>query len=294
MQLSAATATTATRIFAHSSRDLLLVLGSLLHGAILAALVWSYLHGAWWCTVVLGLCYSYCITWNLNCISHNFLHNPFFQLPLLNRLFSLWESLVIGFSQTFYRTVHSRHHAGNNDRKNANGETHDWMSLYRYGRNGEIESVWAYTSLGYFRGNPVSLYREIAKRAPSDALQGLLEYTAAAALAAALLFVDWQLFVTIFLFHYAGHALSSLDGYYEHAGSNPDEPLAWGVSSYGRLYNLLWFNNGYHAEHHYRPREHWTRMPELHNGLADEMRRAGTRVLRVPHSLGFLESAGER
>ena len=34
-----------------------------------------------------------------------------------------------------------------------------------------------------------------------------------------------------------------------------------GVSHYGSLYNWLWFNDGYHAEHHRFPSEHWTRLP---------------------------------
>lgn len=34
-----------------------------------------------------------------------------------------------------------------------------------------------------------------------------------------------------------------------------------GVSYYGSLYNSMWFNDGYHAEHHRFPSEHWTRLP---------------------------------
>jgi hypothetical protein len=50
-----------------------------------------------------------------------------------------------------------------------------------------------------------------------------------------------------------GLLLCWLHGYYEHA---------WGTTShYGPLYNFLFFNDGYHVEHHAYPAEHWSRLP---------------------------------
>lgn len=51
----------------------------------------------------------------------------------------------------------------------------------------------------------------------------------------------------------AGLLLCFLQGHYEH--------LRGTTSHYGRLYNLLFFNDGYHVEHHARPTLHWTRLP---------------------------------
>ncbi len=51
-----------------------------------------------------------------------------------------------------------------------------------------------------------------------------------------------------------GLVLCALHGYYEHAH---------GVTSYyGRLYNLVFCNDGYHAEHHANPAIHWTQLPD--------------------------------
>lgn len=53
----------------------------------------------------------------------------------------------------------------------------------------------------------------------------------------------------------AGGGLCWLQGHYEHVG---------GVTShYGRLYNVLFFNDGYHAEHHARPHARWVDLPDL-------------------------------
>jgi fatty acid desaturase len=50
-----------------------------------------------------------------------------------------------------------------------------------------------------------------------------------------------------------GLMLCFLQGHYEHARGT--------TSHYGRVYNWVFFNDGYHVEHHLRPGEHWTRLP---------------------------------
>jgi len=65
---------------------------------------------------------------------------------------------------------------------------------------------------------------------------------------------DPAFFAGVYLPGYvAGLALCSLQGHFEHARGT--------ISHYGWLYNWCFFNDGYHAEHHLRPGEHWTRLP---------------------------------
>jgi hypothetical protein len=54
----------------------------------------------------------------------------------------------------------------------------------------------------------------------------------------------------------AGLGLCAMQGQWEHAGERP-------ISHYGRMYNFLCFNDGYHAEHHAAPAIHWTRLPDV-------------------------------
>src|SRR5260370_928091 len=51
----------------------------------------------------------------------------------------------------------------------------------------------------------------------------------------------------------AAVAICARHGYYEPARGTP--------SHYGAVYNFLFFNDGYHAEHHADPGTHWTRLP---------------------------------
>ena len=71
---------------------------------------------------------------------------------------------------------------------------------------------------------------------------------------AAAVAADATLFVTAYVPGYlAGLGLCYLQGHFEHVHGT--------TSHYGWLYNWCFFNDGYHAEHHLRPGEHWTRLP---------------------------------
>lgn len=147
------------------------------------------------------------VWWNSNTVSHNFIHRPFFRPRWLNRMFSLYISVLLGIPQSLWRDLHLSHHAGTGGRFRRSGET-------------AMESV--------------SL---------------LLLWTALAVLKP-------HFFMLVYLPGYAlGLALCWCQGYYEHAA---------GVTShYGAIYNLLCFNDGYHAEHHARPGRHWTELARV-------------------------------
>ena len=74
----------------------------------------------------------------------------------------------------------------------------------------------------------------------------------------------------------AGLLLCTAHGYYEHAHGT--------TSHYGRIYNLLLFNDGYHVEHHANPTMHWTQLPVHQDPVA--------RVSRWPAPMRWLESDG--
>jgi len=280
---------TDSRVFAYSRWDIVPVVCGILHAAYLALMFYAFSRVPWWLMIVMALLYSVSISWNINGIAHNFIHNPYFRSPLANRLFSLLESLTIGFSQTFYDCVHMRHHMGNSDRRDEHGKTKDWLSIYRFGKNGEAENVWGYTFFSFFRDDVAEVYQEIKKVSAADARWGRFEVVAFVALYFLVLVTNWKFFFFMVPFYYFGNCLSSLNGFYRHYGGNPDLPIAWGVSSYHKLYNWIWFNNGYHAEHHFRPRLHWTKMHEFHEQIQDEQANAGVRVISTPHPLGFLD-----
>ena len=98
------------------------------------------------------------------------------------------------------------------------------------------------------------------KRGAAEARWGNVELATFMLTLAVMAFFNWRFIVYFLPFMYLGHCMSYLNGYYRHFGGNTEEPIAWGVSSYGKVYNWIFFNNGYHAEHHFRPKCHWTKM----------------------------------
>ncbi len=260
-----------------------------LHFAYVVGLFAAFPYISWPLAIAAGLLYSISISWSINSISHNFIHNVYFQSKTLNTLFSYLLSVTIGFSQAMYDFVHTRHHSGNMDRPDEHGNVVDYLSIYKHGKNGKPENVWKYTFLSFFRDDPKEILRAMSAKRKDQARQGKRELVSLAVFYGVLAAINWQFVVFLLPFNYLGQCLSSLNGYYEHFGADPDKPIAWGVSTYDKLYNWTWLNNGYHAEHHYRPKQHWTKMKELQSQIKDEQQREGTRIIRPPHPLGFLD-----
>ena len=69
--------------------------------------------------------------------------------------------------------------------------------------------------------------------------------------------------------------LCAVHGHYEHAGGT--------TSHYGRLYNVLCFNDGYHVEHHRHPSTAWSALPRYRDPSA--------RASAWPAPLRWLEPA---
>jgi fatty acid desaturase len=260
---------------------------------IVALILWTFLgfHTlSWWllAPAFIAIMWSYC--WNLQCISHNFIHNPYFTNEWLNRAFGLLETVALGVPHILYHHYHLNHHFGDNDKKGPDGKTRDWSSIYRYGKNDEPENFWSYIFISYFRAELVPVVRKCFIHGPAHIGQLLAETVVLVTFWAVMLAVDWRYVVYFYLpSYYLGWVLSYAEGYLEHYRCQPDNHFANSVSSYHRLYNLLWFNNGYHQEHHWAPKAHWTTMEQVRARIQPEMEANGTRILRGPHMTALFE-----
>ena len=67
-----------------------------------------------------------------------------------------------------------------------------------------------------------------------------------------------------------GQIFALWENYCEHHRANPYDRFRDSVSCYDSFYNWLWFNNGYHQEHHLRPQLHWTLIPVVKDELPSD------------------------
>jgi hypothetical protein len=119
------------------------------------------------------------------------------------------------------------------------------FSLYLSGLLGIPQTIWRERHLAHHAGRPWS---------PRCSPALVAEFTLVLAIWTYLLVLHPRFFLTAYLPGYAaGLCLCYLHGYYEHARGT--------ISHHGWLYNLFFFNDGYHVEHHAAPGAHWTHLP---------------------------------
>jgi hypothetical protein len=140
------------------------------------------------------------------------------------------------------------------------------FALYLSVLLGIPQSVWRERHLAHHAGRPAR---------PRYSHQVAAEISLILALWGWLLATRPTFFLTAYAPGYlAGLALCWLHGYYEHARGT--------TSHYGVLYNSLFFNDGYHAEHHAAPGMHWTLLPNA--------QRLDATVSRWPAVLRWLDA----
>jgi fatty acid desaturase len=274
-----------SRIFAHSRLDSLLLVMTGVQFAVLEFACWTCGTVSWGVTLGLGVLTLFLILTNSECVAHNFIHTPFFCSPRWNMAFGVFNSLLLGHPQTIYRLQHLQHHKYNNDLPDPHtGTTKDFTSTWRYGTPPtREENILTYALLSYFRTDYKLLWREIRRRRLT--MNVLCEITAMVAAIVLLAIGNWRGLVFFYLpVWYLGTAAGMAQNYLEHYGATPGNRQTDSVSCYNPAYNFIWFNHGYHQEHHLRPQIHWTRIAEIRDLLPPESER---RVVWGAHWFNF-------
>ncbi|WP_036768232.1 fatty acid desaturase family protein [Photorhabdus australis] len=254
-------------------------------------------------------------TYNIIVISHFFSHTPWFVSRTMNMFVSILNSMNIGQSVQAYHLSHVRnHHKYNNDRGIGENGPQDTSSTFINGKEiGEHNTLWNYSALGgiitlynsfvrmfwalFIWHKPLSKvdngYEKLlsmdGKKKAEELWQLRLDRLFQAVWIIILFTLSWKWALFFYLPSlYFSFALVNIQNYYEHYGAQPENRFANSVSYYGRIYNLLTFNDGYHQEHHISGNTHWKSLPDLRKKYSTKLSAQERVVSPVPAILGFL------
>lgn len=210
-------------------------------------------------------------------IAHNHNHCPTFSNKRVNAIFANWISLIYGFPTFAWIPTHNlNHHKFVNTEGDA---TITWRFTNK--RTIWVAATYFFVS-SYYQGYPIRAFIKKA-REQNPALHRRIvwqylvfvgSHLALCALAVALHGVKVGLYVyalacavpaffalwTIMLFNYEQHVHTDPWSKHDHSRSFISPTL-----------NFLLFNNGFHTAHHENPGLHWSKLPEAHAKIADQI-----------------------
>lgn len=259
------------KIFNDSPKDILLILVTVISVIypFLFAYEYSNLNLSETIFVSIGLVFT--AWWNFNTTMHYHIHRKIFNNKTANLLLEYFCGIPMLISYEEYKTVHLIHHKWVND-PIVNGKINDPTSTFRNGKNGKEEGWLSYMFIGcvrYFNGmnrpdlNKPVIFKDIPKLK--------LEFKIKILVLILLALINIQFMPLYLILIYLTWALNSALTYSEHHNAiDWQDSTRDSCSCYGKLYNFLTFNSGYHQEHHYRPGAHWTQLPEITDSLPED------------------------
>jgi fatty acid desaturase len=210
-------------------------------------------------------------------IAHNHNHCPTFASTRANYWFGNLISLFWGFPSFAWIPTHNlNHHKYVNTPGDA---TITWRITNSH--NVLVAATYFFVS-AYHQQVPTSEFLAKAKEKNGPLyrrIQGQYAFWVGsylAALALALVLHGLATGFYVFVFAVALPAVGALwtvhlFNYEQHVHTDPWSPHNHSRNFVSPLLNFLLFNNGYHAAHHENPGLHWSRLPEAHAKIADQI-----------------------
>lgn len=192
-------------------------------------------------------------------INHNHMHCRIFRDNALNILLNLALSIARGHTATGIVIPHQLNHhievGSDRDwiRPNLSGPGIGWRRLPRYVTFASINMM-------------IQRTKPAAPVLPSQRLRSLRIEKAFLFAAIALAAVhDWHVFLLFNALPWLlGLSMLVAVNLLQHDACSPTMLLGESRDFTGTLGNWLFFNNGFHTAHHWRPAAHWSKLPALH------------------------------
>ncbi len=200
-------------------------------------------------------------------IAHNHNHLPIFKGQFLNTLTDYWLTVFYGFPAFAWIPTHNMNHHRLNNREG------DYTITYRLTENNTLLMLLLYPTMSsYYQQKPIRDYLKNLWR--GDRRKWALaagQYAFLGIWIAAFLILDWQkALLYVIIPQQVGLFAVLVFNYVQHV--HADEESQWNHSrNFTGWLNLLLFNNGFHTVHHDRAGTHWSKTPEAHAAVAQNI-----------------------
>jgi fatty acid desaturase len=203
---------------------------------------------------------------DMNFLLHQHVHRPWTRSRAVNLALDLALSAATAMSATNWRASHvRRHHRGDDSW----GEGFAWEM-----RRASPHGAFSYAA----RGVPIIVLRPLADafvrgfatrdRDAAWHRHAFAEQAGTIAFATAMIVAVPEFYAP---YYFMVLFFTRLTDYENHVGCDAASPFGFSNNSFDPVYNWVRQNFGYHTAHHYYPGAHWSRLPELHAGLAGEI-----------------------
>ena len=199
----------------------------------------------------------------ITAINHNIGHVPIWRNPTLNRITEYVAGTLQGVPLFLFQTIHvDSHHRYNQSEEDAT----------RVSRVGEHNHLWGYLVYPLFTLGPVrklrkEYFRSISFR--SDEFRKIIiQHGLLLLLWSVSLYISWEkMIVFIMIPQLIGIHFLMASNYLQHAQCEVGSAHNHSRNFTGWIFNLLFFNVGYHTAHHLDQKIHWTKLPSVHQEI---------------------------
>jgi fatty acid desaturase len=196
-------------------------------------------------------------------ICHNHHHTNTFTVKWLNRVYEVLMYLQTGtspYSWTLHHNIGHHHHY-----LDQNSDPARWIH-----RDGNMMNRWYYDVF-----NAVMIYPEIMRIGRDHPVlyrRFKIMFWLANVPLAILFVVDPLRCLIVYLVPMMVELLLLLDNTWgQHAGTSLENDFVASRNVELKLYNITSWNLGYHTAHHKMPGLHWSKLPELHARIRDQI-----------------------
>lgn len=209
--------------------------------------------------------------------SHNQNHCPTFKNKRLNALYAAYLSFFYGYPTFGWIPTHNLNH-----HKFVN-KAGDATITWRMTKENTGWAAFTYFFLSvYYQAEPIQSFISKAREKNRALFRQILGQYAtvalghAAMLALAVKLHGWGLGAKVYFFGFGLSALFALwsmifINYIQHVHCDPWSEHNHSRNFVSKLGNFLVFNNGFHAAHHENAGLHWSKLPEAHARISDQI-----------------------